>query len=115
VENTLYEICRRLVLVWVEFFDVEAADEIGAIEAMDVAHGHINKLMAWLDWSVWVRCEPSCSLGVHPLIPSISLARTDQRIGAEQEICYIPSWPYFEEDDLYDLTPHCRSSDHFAR
>jgi hypothetical protein len=30
VENTLHEICRRLVLVWVEFFDVEAADEAGA-------------------------------------------------------------------------------------
>ncbi|KAH9056822.1 hypothetical protein EDB87DRAFT_1686836 [Lactarius vividus] len=33
VENTLHEICRRLVLVWAEFFDVEAADEAGATEA----------------------------------------------------------------------------------
>ena len=64
VENTLHEICRRLVLVWVEFFDVEAADEAAAFEAIEVAHGHINEPMDWLDWSVWVRCEPGCSLGV---------------------------------------------------
>jgi hypothetical protein len=68
VENTLHEICRRLVLVWVEFFDVEAADEAKATEATGVAHGHIEELMTWLDWSVWVRCEPGCGLGVRRLI-----------------------------------------------
>ncbi len=68
VENTLHEICRRLVLVWVEFFDVEAADEARATEATEVAREHIEELMAWLDWSVWVRCEPGCSLGVRRLM-----------------------------------------------
>jgi hypothetical protein len=68
VENTLHEICRRLVLVWVEFFDVEAADEARAMKATEVARGHIDELMAWLDWSAWVRCEPGCSLGVRGLI-----------------------------------------------
>ncbi|KAF8256726.1 hypothetical protein EI94DRAFT_1763311 [Lactarius quietus] len=88
VENTLHEICRRLVLVWVEFFDVEAADETGATKAIEVAHGHIDELMAWLDWSVWVRCEPGCSFG---------------------EICYLPSWPFAFEGDPYDMTPYCIS------
>jgi hypothetical protein len=64
VENTLHEICRRLVLVWVEFFDMEAADEARAMESTEVARGHIEELMTWLDWSVWVRCEPACNLGV---------------------------------------------------
>ena len=68
VENTLHEICRRLVLVWVEFFNVEAADEAVATEAIEVARMHIKELMDWLDWSVWVRCEPGCSLGVSSLI-----------------------------------------------
>jgi hypothetical protein len=68
VENTLREICRRLVLVWVEFFDVEAADEAGATEAIKVAHVHIDELMDWLDWLVWVRCKPECSPGVRGLI-----------------------------------------------
>ena len=64
VENTLYEICRRLVLVWVELFDLEAADEASATESTEVAREHIEELIAWLDWSVWVRCGPGCNLGV---------------------------------------------------
>jgi len=77
VENTLHEICRRLVLMWVEFFDVEAADEARATEGYEVARGHIEELMAWLDWSVWVRCEPGCSLGVRRLVLYFSQVRTD--------------------------------------
>ena len=90
VENTLREICRRLVLVWIELFDVEAANEagateatevarghieeleaadlVGAAEATQVARGHIEELMSWLGWSVWVRCEPGCGRGVRRLI-----------------------------------------------
>ena len=64
VENTLHEICRRLVLVWAEFFDMEAADEARAKDAIEVAREHVAELMAWLDWSVWVRCGPGCNLGV---------------------------------------------------
>ena len=72
VENTLHEICRRLVLMWVEFFDVEAADGAMAKEAIEVAHGHSEELMGWLDWSAWVRCEPGCGLGVRPLVLFVS-------------------------------------------
>ncbi|KAF8262596.1 hypothetical protein EI94DRAFT_1743213 [Lactarius quietus] len=89
VENTLHEICRRLVLVWVEFFDVEAADEVGTTKVIEMAHEHIDELMTWLDWSVWVRCEPGCSFG---------------------ETCYLPTWPFaFLGGDPYDMTPQCIS------
>ena len=64
VENTLREICRRLGILWAHFFDVEGADEVKAAEAIEVGHKHIDELMSWLDWSVWVRCEPACGLGV---------------------------------------------------
>jgi hypothetical protein len=64
VESTLREICRRLVLVWLEFFDVEEADEARAARAIEVGHGHVDELMRWLGWSLWVRCEPACALGV---------------------------------------------------
>jgi hypothetical protein len=109
VENTLREICRRLVLVWVEFFDVEAADEAGATEAIAVARGHIEELMAWLDWSVWVRCEPECSFGVRRLIFYLSLVKIDGRVDGEQELCYLPSWPFTLGGDPYDMTPRCIS------
>jgi len=90
VENTLREICRRLVLVWVEFVDVEAADSAGAAEATEVARGHIEELMSWLGWSVWVRCEPGCSVG---------------------EVCYLPSFPFMLGGDADDTMPHCISLD----
>ncbi|KAH9027495.1 hypothetical protein EDB83DRAFT_1914604 [Lactarius deliciosus] len=89
VEHTIQEICRRMVLIWVEFFDIEAADEAKATDASEMAHEQISELMTWLDWSVWVRCEPGCGLG---------------------EICYIPSWPFqMIGGDPYDMTPRCVS------
>ncbi|KAH9986212.1 hypothetical protein BJV74DRAFT_775079 [Russula compacta] len=88
VEGTLREICRRLMLVWLEFFDVEGSDEAKAVKVIDVGHRHIDELMSWLDWSLWVRCEPACGLG---------------------ENCYLPSWPFFTGEDPYDMTPRCIS------
>ncbi|KIJ89707.1 hypothetical protein K443DRAFT_615496 [Laccaria amethystina LaAM-08-1] len=35
-------------------------------------------LMAWLDWSVWVRCRPECGY---------------------EEICYLPTWPFLDGPD----------------
>ena len=64
VENTLHEICRRLALLWAQFFDVEGADGARAAEVIEVGHRHIDELMSWLDWSLWVRCEPACRPGV---------------------------------------------------
>ena len=82
VESTLREICRRLALVWVGFFDVEEADEVKAAEVIGVGHRHIDELMNWLDWSLWVRCEPACGLGVrHDKFKFLHLKLTFWRIG----------------------------------
>ena len=64
VEGTLREICRRLALTWLEFFDVEGESEAKAAEAIEVGKRHIDELMSWLDWSLWVRCSPACGFGV---------------------------------------------------
>jgi len=64
VEGTLHEICRRLTLLWLEFFDVEGESEATAAEAIEVGSRHVDELMNWLDWSLWLRCEPACGLGV---------------------------------------------------
>ncbi|KAI0270728.1 hypothetical protein BC834DRAFT_529900 [Gloeopeniophorella convolvens] len=77
VEGTLREICRRLMLVWMEMFDIEEAEEVRAAKAVSVGRTHMNELMNWLDWSVWVRCEGGCGLGVRssslPISPAPSL------------------------------------------
>jgi hypothetical protein len=74
VEGTLSEICRRLTLAWLEFFDVEGESSAKASEAIEVGRRHVGELMSWLDWSSWVRCEPACGFGVrdstsHFLLP----------------------------------------------
>jgi len=48
----------------VQFFDVEEADDAMAAEVIEEGHRHIDELMNWLGWSLWVRCEPACGLGV---------------------------------------------------
>jgi hypothetical protein len=80
VENTLPEICRRLALLWVQFFDVERADKTMAAEVIEVGRRHIDELTSWLDWSLWVRCEPACDLGVRHQDPlNFKLMLADRR------------------------------------
>ena len=64
VEGTVREICRRLTLAWLEFFDVEGESEAKAAEAIEVGSRHVNELMTWLEWSLWLRCDPACGFGV---------------------------------------------------
>ncbi|KAJ7160018.1 hypothetical protein C8R43DRAFT_1086878 [Mycena crocata] len=49
------------------------ATEISHI--VDSWRADTQALMAWLDWSVWVKCSPACG----PLVGK----------------CYLPTWPYF--------------------
>jgi len=88
VEGTLREICRRLTLLWLEFFDVEGESEAKAAEAIEVGSRYVDELMNWLDWSLWLRCEPACGLG---------------------DICHLSSWPFLAGEDPDDLTPRCVS------
>jgi len=119
VENTLREICRRLGLLWVQFFDVEEADEAKAAEVVEVGYRHIDELMSWLDWSLWVRCEPACGLGVRHISPLIFLRMEADGVflffSGGQENCYLPSWPFLKGDDPYDMTPRCISPKNAVR
>ena len=61
--------------MWVEFFDVEGVDEVKAAAVIEVGHRHVDELMSWLGWSLWVRCEPACGLGVRHKDPPKFLTR----------------------------------------
>ena len=60
IEDVLHEICRVLTGMWIDAFDIEAASEKHARTAVQSWRQSVQDLMAWLDWAVWVRCNPSC-------------------------------------------------------
>jgi len=60
VEDVLSQICGVLGDIWVDAFDSE---NIGVKELESLLRewqSDITKLMDWLDWSVWLRCDPAC-------------------------------------------------------
>jgi len=64
VEGMVCEICQRLTLAWLELFDIEGESEAKVAEAIEVGSRCINELMTWLEWSLWLRCDPACGFGV---------------------------------------------------
>ncbi|KAJ7653261.1 hypothetical protein DFH06DRAFT_530101 [Mycena polygramma] len=81
VEETNREICRVVVGLWAEGAAAGLDDEL-AVEDPSEHDGTalvrkwktaVDNLMAWLDWSVWIKCRPECSF---------------------EEICYLPTWPF---------------------
>jgi len=71
------EICRVIVGMWAEgtmeskkgFTRSESAREL-----MKRWKALTEELITWLDWSDWVTCQPACGI---------------------EEICYLPTWPFF--------------------
>ena len=60
VEEVLSRICRVLGDLWVDAFDSTEA----SVEELDrfLRKWQLNiiELMDWLDWSIWLRCDPAC-------------------------------------------------------
>ncbi|KAJ7471275.1 hypothetical protein B0H11DRAFT_2174505 [Mycena galericulata] len=81
VEETNREICRVIVGLWAEGVAAGLDDALpvdSPIEADGAALTYkwkaaVDGLMAWLDWSAWVKCRPECSF---------------------DELCYLPTWPF---------------------
>jgi hypothetical protein len=102
VEDTTKEICRVITNMWANgvmsgldsLFHVERHVDREVIRLMSDWRQDIEKLMSWLDWSVWVKCRPACST---------------------EEMCYLPSprptySPFFHdtlEDDFRKPQPRC--------
>ncbi|KAJ7729456.1 hypothetical protein B0H16DRAFT_1775889 [Mycena metata] len=55
------------------FISVDATTTPSAT-VLDNWRMEVQDLMAWLDWSVWVKCRPACGF---------------------EEMCYLPTWPWF--------------------
>ncbi|KAG1750191.1 hypothetical protein EDB19DRAFT_1629309 [Suillus lakei] len=80
VEDTTREICRVTTNMWAvgvmsgldAVFPVEPNGERNAAQIMNDWRQDTQKLMSWLDWSVWIKCRPACG---------------------PEEMCYLPTWP----------------------
>ncbi|KAJ7889870.1 hypothetical protein B0H14DRAFT_2497450 [Mycena olivaceomarginata] len=87
-DGTNREICRVVVRMWttgvrlgLDPFIPGQEDVLSPSALLGILglwRTEIYSLMAWLDWSAWIKCRPTCSL---------------------EEMCYLPTWPFFEWND----------------
>ncbi|KAG1821194.1 uncharacterized protein BJ212DRAFT_1338201 [Suillus subaureus] len=78
IEDTTREICRVTTNMWANgvmsgldsLFHVERNMDYEVTRLMNDWRHDIEKLMSWLDWSVWVKCRSACGT---------------------EEMCYLPS------------------------
>jgi hypothetical protein len=80
IEETTREICRVTTNMWAVgvmsgldiLYPIELDEEPNFAQIMNDWRQDIQKLMSWLDWSIWIKCRPACS---------------------PEEMCYLPTWP----------------------
>ena len=69
IQGTSQEICRVVTKMWAAGVHAGIDPSLGTKESLDIAEvtrvwnawtEGLDQLMAWLDWSTWVRCNPSC-------------------------------------------------------
>ncbi|KAJ7148669.1 hypothetical protein C8R43DRAFT_514042 [Mycena crocata] len=97
VEGTNREICRVVVGMWAEGAAAGLDETLPVLVPADATalvrkwKGRVDDLMAWLDWSVWVKCRPACGF---------------------EEICYLPTWPFAGGGGDGPPVSHIRPEDH---
>jgi hypothetical protein len=68
VEETTREVCRVTTKLWAvgvmngldTLFPIELDGESNVAQMMNDWRRDIQKLMSWLDWSIWIKCRPAC-------------------------------------------------------
>jgi hypothetical protein len=82
IRETNREICRVVTNMWASGvhagldsgLNTKELPDVGEMaNLMNVWMNDVNRLMAWLDWSVWVKCKPACD---------------------PEDICYMPTLPH---------------------
>lgn len=60
VEEVLSKICGALGGIWVDAFDSEKTGVRDLELFLKKWRSDIIQLMDWLDWPIWLKCEPAC-------------------------------------------------------
>ena len=98
VRGTSQEICRVVTKMWAAGVYAGIDPSLNTKESLDIAEvTHIwntwgedlNRLMTWLDWSVWVKCNPACGPEVRLLHTHVDVVY----LYHDQEICFVHKWP----------------------
>ncbi|KAH0831158.1 hypothetical protein J3R83DRAFT_13734 [Lanmaoa asiatica] len=100
VRGTTREICRVVTKMWATgvlagldpLLNTKEYPDIARVTSLRNAWAEdLNHLMAWLDWSEWVKCDPACG---------------------REEACYLPTWPIgFPGQPPYGKTDQHSDSD----
>ncbi|KAG8213370.1 hypothetical protein J3R82DRAFT_11861 [Butyriboletus roseoflavus] len=81
VRGTSREICRVVTKMWAAGVYAGIDPLLNTKESVEISEitdlwntwtEDLNRLMAWLDWSVWIKCNPECG---------------------PEEMCYLSTWP----------------------
>ncbi|KAG9314911.1 hypothetical protein JVU11DRAFT_4019 [Chiua virens] len=99
IRGTSREICRVVTKMWATGVYAGIDGKFNVKESLDVAELHrlrdtwaedLERLVAWLDWSVWVKCNPACG---------------------PMEMCFLPTWPVGFPGAPNNRLPHPLDSD----
>ncbi|KAH0832966.1 hypothetical protein J3R83DRAFT_11943 [Lanmaoa asiatica] len=89
VRETSREICRVVTKMWAAGVYTGLDPLLNTKESPDIAEitrlwntwtEDLNRLMAWLDWNVWVKCNPSCG-------PEVCLSCSHADLVLQQDSC----------------------------
>jgi hypothetical protein len=110
VEEVLSQICSVLGDIWVDAFDSEKAGTKELEQFLEKWQSDIIGLVDWLEWSIWLKCDPPCGPEVSSRLFLLTGLFDLQSI--VQEICYITTFPwggylFLKEGEAVDLTPRC--------
>ena len=65
----------------------------------------VRGLMDWLNWSMWMACDPACNAEVCQSLIDYCI---DTYTVFAQEMCYMPTWSYFEgKPPNWPPKPYC--------
>ena len=96
VRGTTREICRVVTKMWAAGVYAGIDPSLNTKESPDVAEvAHLRKtwttaldrLMEWLDWSVWIKCNPGCGPEVRP--PADFYAMIHERSAGDVLLAYM--------------------------
>jgi len=84
VDEVLHEICRVYTEAWRDAFGLEVArtdETVGAtvsLPVLDKWRAVFDALIEWLDWPIWMKCDPACAVDEFCEMPQLAPWQTGE-------------------------------------